>query len=1177
MSSLSDFNPLTQRLFISGAHASATSGIGSHPVWPVPGSHDSFQMLPTVNQPMIYQLVVSDIAPGDYQYKFFSVPNTQTTWQGGEWPGSPNRTISVRHQDTSTMDLWGIPPRIEPQIIINEIMASNGSVLSDEDGDFEDWIELYNPGQIPVNLLGFSLTDHPLQPQKWIFPEIVLYPRQYLLVWASGKDRTEVQSALHTRFSLSSAGEPLLLFDPSGTLMDSMPSVEHRVDISFGRFPNAGHEWKYMSHPTPTNANVLPAYNRLIPPPTVSPQDGYFTDSMMVYMSSDEPGLVIRYTLDGSEPQEHSPQYELPFKLGELTHVPHVISNIPTNQLDVGPPFFEGWQPPLGNVRQIHVIRARTFGTDAPPSPVITATYLPEQGPKRRYTMPIISMATSPQNLFDEDIGTYVWGRHGNYWKDWERPCHFTGFDAEGNLAYSLPAGFQLNGNTTRSRPRKSIRMIFKSAYGPSRLDYPVFGDQKTNAYKRLILRNGGNDWGHALVRDGVAQILASQMKVETQEFKPTILFINGEYWGIHNLRERYSTHYFEEKYGISEHQLTVLENNALYKRGNPSGLSHFQTLMQYIQRHPITTDERLEFVGKYMDLESFIDFLLANIYVKNTDWPGNNQLFWRYITTDQDSPSGVTDGRWRWMLFDLDFGFDLGLNYVPHLSEGVHHNTLKYALSSNGPAWPNPPWSTLFFRQLIAHPSFTHRFINRYCDLLNTVYRPEFVVYTIDSIQNRYAPEIQEHIRRWRMPADSMAWVNEMEGLKRFGRERAATQFDHMKEVFGLGELFTLTLQVNDNRQGWIRLNTIDLVSTTHGIGQKVYPWRGNYWNNVPVTITAKPLPGFVFSHWSGSIASQDTMLTIDVNRPFQLTAHFVPDTAQKEQLLYFWFFGSSIPNDEPIQKLSPTFQVGYADLSFTSCLPGYPFHSSHVLWRKSSMERRNAPTRINYVPKGNKDITYEQAPMRGIQIRQPMRYQQSDNTLILSFSTVGFHRITLRLAAMDEGAAHQLKIDYGNPAIADTFSSIGLPPFFPVTSAYSQVEVPFGSIPMSSNADSFLVRIRFVGNHMTEDKGKRITFNNISVTGSPLPAINDSTDSTLKGKFYLYPNPSDGIFTVRSDRPIQHMTLYDHSGKKVYQTYSFPADGRVDVSFLRSGLYLLKASDIDGHMHSTRFLMQP
>jgi len=372
---------------------------------------------------------------------------------------------------------------------------------------------------------------------------------------------------------------------------------------------------------------------------------------------------------------------------------------------------------------------------------------------------------------------------------DWERPANITFFEKGGGLGFKEDVGIRLHGNTTRSRPRKSIRVCSRSEYGNSWINYQLFPDKQVDMYKRMILRNSGNDWDWAVFRDAFIQYLAKDLHVETQYYRPSIVFINGEYWGIHNIRDRYDEHYIFSHYGIEEDEMTIMENNSEYKFGNPDGVDHYEQMLDFISNNDLAENNNYATVKNMMDVESFIDFQLTHIFAMNTDWPGNNSLYWRYMRNgyDPNAPYG-RDGLWRWMILDTDFGFGLPFFYVPGVDEGPAHNTLAMATQPDGAGWPNPPWSTFILRRLLTNQSFKYQFINRYCDLLNTTFSSEHVLATIDSISGLLEPEMQEHINRCRRPPTMDEWHDNVDVMRSFGQLRPSFQRQHLQNKFGLG-----------------------------------------------------------------------------------------------------------------------------------------------------------------------------------------------------------------------------------------------------------------------------------------------------------------------------------------------------------------------------------------------------
>lgn len=769
--------------------------------------------------------------------------------------------------------IFPIPVQIHAQeVAINEVMASNATTIADENGDYEDWIELYNFGAEPQNLAGFGLSDNYDNPFKWVFPETVIQPGQFLLVWASGKNRTDPVSELHTNFSISATGEEILLTRPDSVLLDELVPTPVPTDVSYGRYPDGTGQWRFFTITTPGEPNQGPGYGILLNAVDFSENGGAFQEEFYLSLNHTAADAQIFYTLDGSIPNENANLYTEPILICNRQGYPNLISLIPTNNNpDPGPPYYEGWQPPLGEVFKVNIVRARAIHSDAPHGPVTTNTYLVHPDANQRYSLPWFSMATDNENLFDDDTGIYVHGHHTNYFQDgpdWERPVNLTFFEKDGSMAFNEDVGIRLHGNTTRSRPRKSLRVNARNEYGSTWINYRLFPEKSVNRFKRFILRNSGNDWDMSVFRDGFMQHLAKDLNVEIQHYRPAILFINGEYWGIHNVRDRYNQHHFLAHFGFEEHEFTTLENNSAFKFGNPAGRSHYVNMRHYISNNNLALDQHYETVQTMMDVESFTDFQLAHIFVMNTDWPGNNSLYWRYLRQGYEPGAGKSDGRWRWVMLDTDFGFGLNFFYVPGVNEGPAHNTLAFATASDGPNWPNPPWSTLILRRLLQNHNYRNHFINRFCDLLNTTFREEHVIHVIDSISNLLEPEMEEHINRWRRPVSMNSWQQEVQRMQNFANQRPGHVRNHINDQFNLNGTVKVTLSANQPGMGTISINTIVPEVGAH--------WEGIYFRDVPIELQAIPRPGYRFVSWTGSAGGNWGKLAITPNGDIQITAHF-------------------------------------------------------------------------------------------------------------------------------------------------------------------------------------------------------------------------------------------------------------------------------------------------------------
>lgn len=754
---------------------------------------------------------------------------------------------------------------------INEVMASNATTLPDDDGDYEDWIELHNYGNEAISLTGYGLSDAFNQPFRWVFPNLSIQPGAYLLIWASGKDRRQPAAPLHTNFSISASGEEIILTHPQGFLVDALSPTAIPTDYSYGRVPNGIGDWRYFTQPTPGEPNTGQGYALLLDSVKFSHAGGAFDTAFNLVLSHSHPEAMVVYSLDGAEPDEHHHSYDQPILIRDRVGEPNTISMIPTNFLDVGPPYYEGWQPPEGEVFKINVVRARALHPEAPPGPVVTQAYLIHETAENRYSLPWLSIATKPENLFDDDIGIYVPGNHNNYFQsgdEWERPANLIFFEANGDQAFNENMGLRLHGNTSRSRPRKSLRINFRAQYGNSWLHYPLFESKTNEVYKRFILRNSGNDWGLSIIRDAFIQTLAADLHVETQHYQPAVLFINGEYWGIHNMRDRYNKHHFEAHYGLAENEITVMENNARFKFGNTAGTAHYHSMYNFVAANNMAVNALFGTAETMMDMESFTDFQFTHIFSMNTDWPGNNVLYWRHLRDGYSPESGVRDGRWRWMMLDTDFGFGLDLFYVPGHEQGAAHNTLAMAMAPDGPGWPNPPWSTQLLRELLENQNYRHYFINRFADLLNTTFSAVHVGAVLDSIRDLLEPEMQEHIHRWRSPAEMGDWLTEIQRMRNFAQQRPTYMRNHIRQSFGLSGTLKVKLRVDPPEAGTIRINTITPAMTES--------WEGIYFNGIPVELKAEPAPGYRFVAWEGDAGGLSAYVTLTPENDIEAIALF-------------------------------------------------------------------------------------------------------------------------------------------------------------------------------------------------------------------------------------------------------------------------------------------------------------
>lgn len=703
----------------------------------------------------------------------------------------------------------------QSEIVINEVMASNTTTIQDQDGDYPDWIELYNTSDSEIDLAGFGLSDDPLDLFKWRFPAVTIQPGEFKLIFASDKNYTSEAPHLHTNFKIKAGGETLLLTDSTGFVIDRINSVEISSDLSWGRQPDGGTEWLFFTEPTPGSSNTTDGFAAYSPAVIFSKKAGFYEGSISVELTTSNTNSEIRYTLDGSDPNENSSLYTQSINLDETI-----------------------------------VLRARSYESGLLPGNIVTNTYLFNENT----TLPVISLSTDPDNMFDRFIGIYR-----NYKQDWERPVHIEFFETDKQQKFSEDAGIKIGGNNTRGRAQKAFHINFRGRYGPEKIEYQVFPELPIFEFTNLYLRAAGNDWDQAHFRDGLLQTLVQDFQIETQAYRPATIFLNGEYWGILNIRQRYNEQYFLSEYGVDPENLDLIEHAhpndfMTVKEGD---LEAFDALFEFIANNDLSESNNYEYIQDKMEIDSFMDWLIAEIYFNNTDWPTNNVMMWRPRTNE---------GKFKWVLFDLDWSYGYQRTRLGDADENTYKgNTLTWALGED------KMMTGTMFRKLLQNEEFKTEFINRFADYLNTVFKPVHVKGLISEFQANLEPEMPRHYERFKNDPISK-WYEYVTIVENFAEHRPQYIRQHIQNYFGLTKTVQLSTHIDDLAAGHITLNHIAIDDSV---------WQGEYFSDVPVRVTAVPNMGYRFSGWTGDIESEDMTITQILSDDISLTAHFVKDTS--------------------------------------------------------------------------------------------------------------------------------------------------------------------------------------------------------------------------------------------------------------------------------------------------------
>ncbi|HMQ47345.1 MAG TPA: CotH kinase family protein [Saprospiraceae bacterium] len=548
------------------------------------------------------------------------------------------------------------------------------------------------------------------------------------------------------------------------------------------------------------------------PPPVelaFSEEGGFYLDAVSIQLYS--PEASIYYTTDGSDPGKNTTRYRNAIQISETT-----------------------------------VLKAIAILPNGGRSPIIGHTYFINE-PLTEF--PVVSIGINPGVLFHPSKGLFMlggnvvdtlWKKPGaNFWSKKEVTNHVELFESDGRCVYRSMSGLRLFGGMSRLFPQKSLTLVARKPYGEKRFRYPLFGEEGLDKFKFLVLRNSGSDFGKTHFRDGLMTSLVADWNLDMQDFRPAQVYINGQYWGIYNIREKVNKYFIADHHDVNKDSIDLIEHHLTLKQGSKK---HYLRMLDFLEKNDLSDDANMAYLSTQMDIDNFKQLQIAQIYFDNQD-AGGNIKFWRPQTPD---------GRWRWILFDTDWGFGL------HDPKAYLNNSLEFHTAANGPSWPNPPWSTFILRKLLENEEFERDFVNHFADCLNTSFHPNRVQQQIDSFYQMFLPEIPRHLERWKLSREK--WELEVSHLHRFAQERPAYVRMHLMNKFDTGPQRKLIAGTNPG--GRLILNNHVAISQD--------TLTGIYFQNYPITLKAVAHQGYQFSHWAGiDMDEQLRDLTLKLDQP--------------------------------------------------------------------------------------------------------------------------------------------------------------------------------------------------------------------------------------------------------------------------------------------------------------------
>ncbi|MDF1572665.1 MAG: CotH kinase family protein [Bacteroidales bacterium] len=726
----------------------------------------------------------------------------------------PYGTSPVKSSDDFT---WKTRVDTAITLVINELLARNSDLLYDNHGDDNDWFEIYNYGDDPVLLNKIWFTDDPSVPLQWKIDTtapVYLYPGEYFLVWA---DDEPAEGYNHTNFKISGDGEFLGIFTTELQVIDQVVFQEQTPNVSYGRSQDAGMNWVFFDTPTPGRENSGSGGGMVLPAPASSKQGGIFDAPFSVQLSSPVAGAMIRYTLDANDPTEQSPLYENPIEINTTT-----------------------------------ILKASLFREGDLASIPLTCSYFITS---KNYENPLVSIVAPPDDLFGER------GLIKLNSSSLEIAAHFEYID-DRQTKYASGTGIQLH--SVGSGKPASMRFYARSRYGNDWFGYPFFADHAPYYFKRLILRNSGNDNvnKHPLnthFRDLLIHEIARKSFTDpmTAAGKPVNVFLNGSYYGIFNLRERIDQFYIETHKGVTDNYDLLERAFGFPANENPvfGSFDNWDALMSFADTTGnLAEQEDFEYLASQVDLENFTNYWMSEVFAGNYDWLSNNVKYWK-----------PAEGKWQWIFWDLDHG--LGLKYNEYGL--VDWNTLKWSLTTSDRAWANG-YNNRLIRNLMRNDPYRDQFIRHFATLLNTSFSFTSTEPVFDSLRIMYAADMVHHAERYENNMED--WALACDTVRSYLQRRPAALFAHLEDFFGLQEAVDVRLNVIPEGAGSIYWAGEKMPSPT---------LEGKYFPGLQYGISAEAIPGFSLSQWTinGDSAMPDTVTFTD---PVEINAYFLPNGEQ-------------------------------------------------------------------------------------------------------------------------------------------------------------------------------------------------------------------------------------------------------------------------------------------------------
>lgn len=646
------------------------------------------------------------------------------------------------------------------QLQINEVCSDNEELLQSEDGNYYDWIEIYNNTDLQIELSDFYLSDDKDDLQKWQFISEKIGAKSYIIVFASD-NKERLSNEQHANFKLLGDGETIYLFD-GNHIIDTLEFGQINEDYTYGRLEENSEIKTYLAKPTPRESNcnsgtIVSNY-----------ESGYYTDEFDLKLTAAK-GKKIYYTTNGDTPTETSNLYTDGIEI-EDEYEENEYINIPTTpDLDAG--CIISWKKIKAPIPRCNIISYRTIDETGSLGKTYSQTFFF----KNIHKIPVLSIVTDNQNLFNQDSGIYVPGVNwtndnpcmsGNYsfrGEEWERAAFFSYFK-KSKLITEQYGGMRIHGSGSRVLPQKSLRLYARKNYGINKFPNVFLDKAEIKKFDNFIVRATMSDVSQSLIKDAITMEAVRNLNLEQVYVQPVVVYINGNYWGVQEIRNRFDEDYLADLYSLNEDSISIvgIYGNPLTEKGEK-----MYEVYNFIVDNDLSIDENYDYVQTVYNIPEIIDYYIAQTFFENRDWPGNNMKFW----------NSNKDIRFRPLFYDLDASWVYS-----------EFNMIEYCTQLEKNNYPNPSSVNIILVKLLENDSFREQFINRAFYLVDNDFSYDRIKKIIDKYVNEYQYEINRNMDRWNYPESEDIWnILLFKDVYEFARQRGCYYKEHLVNYFHL------------------------------------------------------------------------------------------------------------------------------------------------------------------------------------------------------------------------------------------------------------------------------------------------------------------------------------------------------------------------------------------------------